>query len=208
MAPPGLTPIPLFADLINSEHIVLENASSRMEVNPGSVVLNDLGSEKSTTLSYVTDSDVTRLDLSSNTMLNVSVTGLLLNGVIAPKVGSLVASTSSGLGWTTISDFLQLDSDRVQNTDGVTNMEITFYNNVTYTKAPAIILTPDSDGSGQIIPVSLDGYLSTTTGDVTTYTGFKVLFGSTKLKYFNYLVLPTNSNNIPAGVGGPSAPST
>ena len=54
----------------------------------------------------------------------------------------------------------------------------------TYTNIPAVVITPDSDSNGQIIPVSLNG--------VTT-TNFSVIFGSNKLKKFNFVVLPVNS---------------
>jgi hypothetical protein len=56
----------------------------------------------------------------------------------------------------------------------------------TYTNVPAVVITPDSDSNGQIIPVSLNG--------VTT-TNFSVIFGSNKLKKFNFIVLPVNSAN-------------
>ena len=53
---------------------------------------------------------------------------------------------------------------------------------------PTVLITSNSDGFGNIVPVSLDG--------VTTI-GAKVLFSSTKLKYLNYVVFPlTSTENI------------
>jgi hypothetical protein len=195
---------PLIADLINTDRIVLINSSSTLDIKPDSVSLtNTSDGTKTSTLSYVTDVSGIMLDLSSTTRLNVSVTGLLLNGVGAPKDGSLVASTSTGLGWTTISDFLQLDTDRVHNVSSLTAMNVSFSSGVSYFVKPSVILTPDSDGSGQIIPISIDGYL---TNASSQFSGFKVLFGSSKLNYFNYLVLPQTNKLIPGTIGGPSAP--
>ena len=175
-----------------------------MEIKPDLVsITNTSDGTKTSTLSYVTDPSGIMLDLSSTTRLNVSVTGLLLNGVGAPKDGALVASTSTGLGWTTISDFLQLDTDRVHNVNSVTAMNVSFSSGVSYSTIPSVILTADSDGSGQIIPISLDGYL---VNESSHFSGFKVLFGSSKLKYFNYLVLPQTTKLIPGTIGGESAP--
>lgn len=203
-----ITTTPLVADLINTDQIVLTNiaSNSNLEINASSIILTNTSSgTKTSSLSYIHDEAGAILNLGSNTRLNVSVTKLLLNGVSAPNVGSLVAHTSTGLGWTSITDFLQLDTDRVYNVSAVSAMNVSFSPGVTYSSysKPAILLTPDSDGSGQIIPISLDGYLTDGNAD---FCGFKVLFGSSKLKYFNYLVLPQTTKLIPGSITGISAP--
>jgi hypothetical protein len=53
---------------------------------------------------------------------------------------------------------------------------------------PVVLLTPDADGSGNIIPVSINGY----NNDGDYFNSFDVIFGSSKLKRLNFVVLPTS----------------
>ena len=123
--------------------------------------------------------------LSTNGTLNISASKVQLNGVYAPSTPgqSLIANDASGgLQWFTITDLLNLEAGIYTNLTNDINANITFARN--YTSPPAVVITPDSDASGQIIPISLNG---------VTINNFSVIFGSNKLKKFNFVVLPTNS---------------
>jgi hypothetical protein len=117
--------------------------------------------------------------------LNISAAKLQLNGVSPPTTSgqSLIANDpNGGLQWFTITDLLNLEAGIYTNLTNDINANIVFGRS--YTNIPAVVITPDSDSNGQIIPVSLNG--------VTT-TNFSVIFGSNKLKKFNFVVLPVNS---------------
>jgi hypothetical protein len=117
--------------------------------------------------------------------LNISAAKLQLNGISPPTTSgqSLIANDpNGGLQWFTITDLLNLEAGIYTNLTNDINANIVFGR--TYITAPAVVITPDSDTNGQIIPVSLNG--------VTT-TSFNVIFGSNKLKKFNFVVLPVNS---------------
>lgn len=119
--------------------------------------------------------------------LNISAAKLQLNGVSPPTTSgqSLIANDpNGGLQWFTITDLLNLEAGIYTNLTNDINANIVFGQR--YTNIPAVVITPDSDSNGQIIPVSLNG--------VTT-TNFSVIFGSNKLKKFNFIVLPVNSVN-------------
>jgi len=118
---------------------------------------------------------------------NISATKIQLNGISPPTTSgqSLIANDpNGGLQWFTITDLLNLEAGVYTNLTNDVNANIVFGR--TYTTIPAVVITPDSDSNGQIIPVSLNG--------VST-TNFSVIFGSNKLKKFNFVVLPVNSAN-------------
>jgi hypothetical protein len=119
--------------------------------------------------------------LATQGTLNISAANLQLNGVSPPTTSgqSLIANDpNGGLQWFTITDLLNLEAGIYTNLTNDTTANIQFGR--MYTHIPAVVITPDSDANGQIIPVSLNG--------VTT-TNFNVIFGSNKLKKFNFVVL-------------------
>ena len=123
--------------------------------------------------------------LTTSGTLNLSVGKLQLNGLDAPSTSgqSLIANDASGgLQWFTITDLLNLEAGIYTNLTNDTTANVQFGRN--YNNVPAVVITPDSDSNGQIIPVSLNG--------VTT-SNFSVIFGSNKLKKFSFVVLPVNS---------------
>ena len=132
---------------------------------------------------YGGDNNIFHLDTSGT--LDISASKVTLNGVPAPSVNgqSLIANDSTGgLKWFSITDLLNLEAGIYTNLTNDINPTISF--GKTYSNIPAVVITPDSDSSGQIVPVSLNG--------VTT-TNFSVIFGSNKLKKFSFIVLPVNS---------------
>jgi len=117
---------------------------------------------------------------------NLSVGKLQLNGVEPPSTPgqSLIANdpVNGGLQWFTITDLLNLEAGIYTNLTSDTTANITFAK--PYNTVPAVVITPDSDANGQIIPVSLNG---------VSPLNFSVIFGSNKLKKFSFVVLPVNS---------------
>ena len=123
--------------------------------------------------------------LTSPGSFNLSVGKLQLNGVDAPSTSgqSLIANDASGgLQWFTITDLLNLEAGIYTNLTNDTTANIQFAK--PYNTVPAVVITPDSDAKGQIIPVSLNG---------VSVNNFSVIFGSNKLKKFSFVVLPVNS---------------
>jgi archaellin len=114
--------------------------------------------------------------LTSPGSFNLSVGKLQLNGVDAPSTSgqSLIANDASGgLQWFTITDLLNLEAGIYTNLTNDTTANIQFAK--PYNTVPAVVITPDSDAKGQIIPVSLNG---------VSVNNFSVIFGSNKLKKF------------------------
>jgi len=139
--------------------------------NPGSLSLSGVNS------SFI---------LTTPGAFNLSVGKLQLNGVDAPSTPgqSLIANdpVNGGLQWFTITDLLNLEAGIYTNLTSDTTANITFAK--PYNTVPAVVITPDSDANGQIIPVSLNG---------VSVNNFSVIFGSNKLKKFSFVVLPVNS---------------
>lgn len=125
----------------------------------------------------ITGSAVT---LSPSTTLNVS----------RGEGGSGDILTSQGPNkypiWQSITEFLNIETGTVDlSGNDLTTKRVPFFargDSDTYTVPPTVIITPGADTNGRIIPISLK---NVSTG------GFSVVFGSNKLRYFNYVVFPT-----------------
>lgn len=205
---------PLYADNLSSIHATLNNGNaSTLFLEPNLIKFSDTVNLMNLSASVINFSDpngkssVTTTSLNINTssgaslslygnnqklylntsgVLDISATSVTLNGTQAPATSgqALIANDSNGgLKWFTITDLLNLEAGIYTNLTSDINANITFGRQ--YASVPAVVITPDSDSSGQIIPVSLNG--------VTT-TNFSVIFGSNKLKKFSFVVLPVNSS--------------
>ena len=205
--------VPFYADNISSIHSTFTDATniSTLAITPTSLAINDNlnvmylnissinfsdenGTSGFTTTSLNLNTLTSTLSLSgvdssysltvgSGATLDLNVSKVLLSGVDAPAVGgqNLIAQGANGLEWFSITDLLRLEAGIYVNNNNVST-RIKF--NTTYMKPPAVVITPDADSSGIIVPVSLNG--------VTT-TGFNAIFGSHKLSRFTFIVLPVNS---------------
>jgi hypothetical protein len=218
---------PLYADNLSSIYATFNNGNASLNIRPDLVQLVDeiAGVSMNLGASLINFSDVsgkselttTSLNMSTAAggnlklsgvnssfilstpgTLNFSVGELILNGVPAPAGPgqSLIANDKNGgLQWFTITDLLNLEAGVYTNNSNDTRATIEF--GKPYMSAPAVVITPDSDSNGQIIPVSLNG--------VSTQN-FSVVFGSNQLKKFNFVVLPINStysiNKIRNATGG------
>jgi len=206
-------PLPLYSDNISSVHVTLTDVTnvSTLQVSPSHLILNDGANLMNLNISSVNFSDangyseITTTSLALNTSsstfsvsgtnssydvttpgsLNLNASTVLLNGVAAPGPAgqSLIANGTNGLQWFSVSNLLNLEAGVYSNTSSDTSVVIPF--NTSYTAIPAVVLTSDSDGSGNIVPVALDG--------ITT-TNFSVVFGSGALKKFSFVVLPINTS--------------
>ena len=205
---------PLYADNLSSITATFNNGNASLNLSPTLVQLTDQTTFVSMNLSAsaINFSDVSGKSSMTTTSLNMSTVGggsfelsgvdssfilttpgsfnfsvgkLQLNGVDAPSTSgqSLIANDASGgLQWFTITDLLRLEAGIYTNLTSDTTANVQFAQ--PYMTVPAVVITPDSDANGQIIPVSLNG--------VSTHN-FSVIFGSNKLKKFSFVVLPVNS---------------
>jgi anti-anti-sigma regulatory factor len=178
-----------------ASNLVMKDGINIMNLNISSLNFSDtFGKSQLTTTSLSLDTLDSSFSLSgvnssydltvgSGATLDLNVSKVLLSGVPAPVGGqSLIAQGQNGLKWFSITDLLKLEAGIFENDNFSTAAHINF--NTTYLTPPAVVITPDSNGSSQLIPVSLNG--------VTT-EGFDVIFGSRRLKHFNFIVLPINS---------------
>lgn len=205
---------PLYADNLSSITATFNNGNASLNLSPTLVQLTDQTtfvamnlsasainfSDTNGTSSFTTTSlnmstigegsfQISGVDssftLTTPGSFNLSVGKLQLNGVDAPSTSgqSLIANDASGgLQWFTITDLLNLEAGIYTNLTSDTTANIRFGRD--YTNVPAVVITPDSDSNGQIIPVSLNG---------VSINNFSVIFGSNKLKKFSFVVLPVNS---------------
>lgn len=208
------SPYPLYSDNISTVNVTLSDVNNVLQVGPSSLSLVDTANNALTlNVSSVNFSDsdghshltTTSLALNTSTSgltvsgtnssfelttagsLNLNASSILLNGVAAPgPVGeSLIANGANGLQWFSVSSLLGLEAGVYVNTLGNTSVKIEFDVNAPYSSAPAVVITPDSDGSGNIIPVALDG---------VNVSGFTAIWNNSALKRFNFVVLPMNSS--------------
>jgi hypothetical protein len=209
-----VSPTPLYADNLSSIHATFNNGNASLNIRPDLVQLVDkvAGVSMNLAASVINFSDesgkseltTTSLNMSTATggnlqlsgvnssfilstpgTLNLSVKDLRLNGVPAPggPGQSLIANDKNGgLQWFTITDLLNLEAGIYTNLTNDIKTTIPFKRN--YNRVPAVVITPDSNTNGQLIPVSLDG---------VTNDNFTVIFGSDQLKKFSFVVLPVNS---------------
>jgi hypothetical protein len=205
---------PLYADNLSSITATFNNGNASLNLSPTLVQLIDETTFVSMNLSAsaINFSDVSGKSSMTTTSLNMSTVGggsfelsgvdssfilttpgsfnfsvgkLQLNGVDAPSTSgqSLIANDASGgLQWFTITDLLRLEAGIYTNLTSDTTANVQFAK--PYMTVPAVVITPDSDANGQIIPVSLNG---------VSKSNFSVIFGSNKLKKFSFVVLPVNS---------------
>lgn len=166
---------------LNINSINFSDANGTSQLSTTSLALNTLTSE----LSLSGTNSSFDLTLGSGATLDLNVSKILLNGAPAPGISegqSLIAQGPNGLRWFTITDLLKLEAGIFENDNSSTQAYIKF--NTAYLTPPSVVITPDSNGGSQLIPISLNG--------VTT-DGFNVIFGSRKLTHFNFIVLPINS---------------
>jgi hypothetical protein len=181
---------------VTASSLVMEDDTNIMNLNISSLNFSDtFGKSRLTTTSLSLETLTSKISLSgvdnsyslnvsSGSTLNLNVSKVLLSGVPAPVGGqSLIAQGTNGLKWFSITDLLKLEAGIYENDNFSTAAYIKF-NTRTYTKPPAVVITPDANGNNNLIPVSLNG--------VTT-DGFNVIFGSRRLTHFNFVVLPINS---------------
>lgn len=205
---------PLYADNLSSITATFNNGNASLNLSPTLLQLTDQTTFVAMNLSAsaINFSDVSGKSSMTTTSLNMSTVGggsfelsgvdssfilttpgsfnfsvgkLQLNGVDAPSTSgqSLIANDASGgLQWFTITDLLRLEAGIYTNLTNDTTANVQFAQ--PYMTIPAVVITPDSDASGQIIPVSLNG---------VSKSNFSVIFGSNKLKKFSFVVLPVNS---------------
>lgn len=208
------SPYPLYSDNISTVNVTLSDATNVLQVGPSALSLVDTANNALTlNVSSVNFSDatghseLTTTSLALNTgtagltvagsnssfeittagSLNLNASSVLLNGVAAPgPVGeSLIANGANGLQWFSVTSLLGLEAGVYTNVSSLTSAAITFTAENPYTSVPSVVITPDADGSGNVIPVSLNG--------VTT-SGFNAIWGSTDLKKFHFVVLPVNTS--------------
>lgn len=216
MAQPA--PLPLYSDNISTVHLTLSDVTnvSTLQVSPTQLTLNDGANLMNLNISSVNFSDsngysaITTTSLALNTSsstfslsgvdssyevttpgsLNLNASTVLLNGVAAPGAAgeSFITNGENGLQWSSLSitDFLHLEAGIFNNVSSLTSVIIPF--NSSYPVAPSVLLTPNADGSGNIVPVALDN---------VNVNNFSVVFGSSALKKFSFAVLPNNNTYIP-----------
>ena len=208
------SPYPLYSDNISTVNVTLSNASNVLQVGPSTLSLVDTSNNALTlNVSSVNFSDavghshLTTTSLALNTgtsgltvsgtnssfaittagSLNLNASSVLLNGVAAPGPAgqSLIANSSSGLQWFSVTTLLGLEAGVYTNTNGNTSTTITFTPEYPYTSVPSVVITPDADGSGNIIPISLNG---------VNVSGFNAIWNNADLKKFHFVVLPVNTS--------------
>ena len=176
--------------------LVMHDGTNSMALNISSINFSDtLGASELTTTSLSLSTLTSELSLSGvdssfnltlaqGASLDLNVSKVLLSGVPAPSGPgqSLIAQGQNGLKWFSVTDLLKLVAGIFENDNSSTAAHITF--NTPYLTPPSVVITPDSRGNNQLIPISLNG--------VTT-DGFDVIFGSRRLTHFNFIVLPINS---------------
>lgn len=208
------SPYPLYSDNISTVNVTLSNASNVLQVGPSSLSLVNVSSDQlNLNVSSINFSDsngnsqLTTTSLALNTSssgltvsgtnssfeittsgsLNLNASSVLLNGVAAPgPLGeSLIANGANGLQWFSITTLLSLETGVYTNTSGNTSATITFTPAYPYTSVPSVVITPDADGSGNIVPISLNG---------VNVSGFNAIWNNSDLKKFHFVVLPVNSS--------------
>jgi hypothetical protein len=205
---------PLYSDNISTVNVTLSDATNVLQVGPSTLSLVNATNEQLTlNVSSVNFSDVTghsaltttslalntadagltlsgtnsSFELTTAGSLNLNASSVLLNGVAAPgPVGeSLIANGANGLQWFSVSSLLGLEAGVYTNTAGNTSVKINFDATGPYTVPPAVVITPDADGSGNIIPVALNG---------VNVSSFNAIWNNSNLKKFSFDVLPINSS--------------
>ena len=208
------SPYPLYSDNISTVNVTLSNATNVLQVGPSALTLVNATSEQFTlNVSSVNFSDVTghshltttSLALNTSTSgltvsgtnssfaittagsLNLNASSVLLNGVAAPGPAgeSLIANSANGLQWFSVTTLLGLEAGVYTNSSSNTSATITFTPANPYTSVPSVVITPDADGSGNIIPISLNG---------VNVSGFNAIWNNADLKKFHFVVLPVNSS--------------
>jgi len=208
-----ISPYPLYSDNISTVNATFTDVNnvSTLQVTPSSVRLSDTTNAMNLAISSINFSDsngsslLTTTSLAINTStdgislsgvnssfdlttagsLNLNVSHVLLQGVAPTGVASnsLIASGANGLEWFSITTLLSLEAGVYVNASSNTSANIQFV--AEYGSVPAVIITPDSDGSGNIIAVGLDN---------VSVGGFTAIFAQSTLKRFHFVVLPVNTD--------------
>ena len=182
---------------VTASSLVMEDDTNIMNLNISSLNFSDtLGKSQLTTTSLSLDTLESTFSLSgvdssysltvgSGATLDLNVSKVLLSGLPPPAGGgqSLIAQGANGLKWFTITDLLKLEAGIYENDNFSTAAYIKF--NTDYLTPPSVVITPDADGSGNIIPVSLNG---------VNVSGFNAIWNNADLKKFHFVVLPVNSS--------------
>jgi len=208
------SPYPLYSDNISTVNVTLSDANNVLQVGPSTLSLVNVSSDQLTlNVSSINFSDsvghshltTTSLDLNTSTSgltlsgnnssfnittsgsLNLNASSVLLNGVAAtgPVGESLIANGPNGLQWFSVTSLLGLEAGVYTNTTNATSATISFTPANPYSSVPSVVITPDADGSGNIIPVSLNG---------VNVSGFNAIWNSPELKKFHFVVLPINTS--------------
>ena len=208
------SPYPLYSDNISTVNVTLSDANNVLQVGPSALSLVNVSSEQFTlNVSSVNFSDsvghshltTTSLALNTSTSgltvsgtnssfqittagsLNLNASSVLLNGVAAPGPAgeSLIANSANGLQWFSVTSLLGLEAGVYTNVSSNTSATITFTPANPYTSVPSVVITPDADGSGNIIPISLNG---------VNVSGFNAIWNNADLKKFHFVVLPINTS--------------
>jgi hypothetical protein len=140
--------------------------------------INVSGTNVSLTL---TDS-TSQLVLSGKSVELGAATQIKLNGS-AGNTGDLLTSAGPDAvpTWTTITAFFNIETGTYTNASSLTGINISF--SKSYSEAPTVFVTANSDGSGNIVAVALDG---------VTASNARVLFASSTLKSLNYVIFPNS----------------
>lgn len=208
------SPYPLYSDNISTVNVTLSDATNVLQVGPSSLSLVNVSSKQFTlNVSSINFSDsvghshltTTSLALNTSTSgltvsgtnssfnittagsLNLNASSILLNGVAAPGPAgeSLIANSANGLQWFSVTSLLGLEAGVYTNVSSNTSVAITFTPANPYTSVPSVVITPDADGSGNIIPISLNG---------VNVSGFNAIWNNSDLKKFHFVVLPINTS--------------
>ena len=208
------SPYPLYSDNISTVNVTLSDANNVLQVGPSTLSLvnvsshqltlnvssinfsDSVGHSHLTTTSLALNTSTSGLTLSGTNSsfnlttagsLNLNASSVLLNGLAAtgPAGQSLIAHGINGLEWFSVTSLLGLEAGVYTNVSSNTSATISFTPAFPYSSVPSVVITPDADGSGNIIPVSLNG---------VNVSGFNAIWNSPELKKFHFVVLPINTS--------------
>jgi hypothetical protein len=188
---------------VNVSHLnaslIITDGTNYANINSSTINFSSIESNTTTTISLgginvsgenvsLTLTDISSSVVISGKSINLGVsTQITVNGSTGNDGDVLTSSGPNNTPhWHSISDFLNIEAGKFHNVSGARGVDILFGRE--YTEAPTVLITANSDGSGNVIPVSLDG---------VNMSGAKVIFSSTKLNYLNYVIFPlTSSSNM------------
>lgn len=205
-------PFPFYADTVNSLNLNASGAGASLALLNGADSMN----MSTTSLKFQNGDSIATVGLSSINVsgANVSLTLTDSTGHLVLSGGSVELSdttqiklngsagtsgqylTSAGADavptWTSldITALLNIETGTYTNASSLTGINISF--SKTYAETPTVFLTANSDGSGNVVAVSLDG---------VNVSSARVLFASSTLQSLNYVIFP---NTAPMSDGNAS----